>query len=201
MPSLTVAPVTADRLDDLATLFGTSGTTRGCYCTWFLISAKESRAGWGGGNKDTFEACARAEGEPMGLLAYADGEPVGWCAAGPRSRFGRALRSTVLKQRDPAEHDRVWLVPCFFVRVGFRRQGIMRELLTRAVELAAGHGASAIEGFPLSGEQRRGSGDAYLGVEPLFAACGFTVVERPTPNRAVMRRDLGPRRARTAVKS
>jgi GNAT superfamily N-acetyltransferase len=196
MASVTVAPVTAERLDDLATLFGTNGTTRGCYCTWFLIPAKECHAGWSGGNRLTFEACAREETLPMGLLAYADGAPVGWCAAGPRSRYSRALRSPVLRQHDPAEDDQVWLVPCFFVRVGFRRQGIMRELLTRAVDLAAGNGATAIEGFPLSGEKRRSSGEAFLGVESLFAACGFTVVDRPTANRAVMRRDLGTRRRR-----
>jgi GNAT superfamily N-acetyltransferase len=195
---VTVAPMTADRLDDLATLFGTSGTTRGCYCTWFLVPAKESHAGWGDGNRLTFEACARAEAAPMGLLAYADGTPVGWCAAGPRSRYARALRSPVLRQHDPEEDDRVWLVPCFFVRVGFRRQGIMRELLARAVDLAAEQGATAIEGFPLSGDKRRSSGEAFLGVEALFAACGFSVVDRPTVNRAVMRLDLSRRKRGTA---
>lgn len=192
--TLTVEPLTVDRLADLAALFGTNGTTKGCYCTWFLISVKQCQAGWSGANKDTFEASARAESLPMGLLAYLGGEPVGWCAAGPRARYARALRSPVLRQHDPAEDDHVWLVPCFFVRVGYRRQGVMRELLTRAVELAADNGATAIEGFPLSGEQRRGSGDAYLGVEPLFAGCGFTVVDRPTPNRVVMRLDLSERR-------
>ena len=186
-----MAPVSADRLPDLAALFGGNGTTRGCYCMWFINTAKEVHAGWGGGNREAFESCTRAEARPMGLLAYADGEPVGWCAAGPRSRYGRALRSTVLRRHDPAEDDSVWLVPCFFVRVGFRRQGIMRELLTHAVDLAAGHGATAIEGFPLSGEKRRGSGDAYLGVESLFATCGFAIVDRPTANRVVMRRELG----------
>lgn len=191
---VTVAPVTPERLADVATLFGSSGTTRGCYCAWFLFSAKEVQAGWSGGNRLAFEACTRAETpRPMGLLAYAGGDPVGWCAAGPRSRYARALRSKVLRQHDADENDDVWLVPCFFIRAGFRRQGIMRELLTHAVDLAAGHGAKAIEGFPLSGDRRRGSGEAFLGIEPLFAACGFSVVDRPTPNRAVMRRELSVR--------
>lgn len=193
-PTITIAPLTVERLPDLATLFGTSRTTNGCYCMWFLQPAQESRAGWSGGNKLAFEACARDEQLPMGLLAYLDGQPVGWCAAGPRSRYSRALRSTVLRQRDPAEDDRTWLVPCFFVRTGFRRRGVMRELLTRAASLAAEHGAAAIEGFPLAGDRRRGSGDAYLGVEPVFVACGFVEVDRPTANRVVMRRDLNRRR-------
>ncbi len=196
---ISVRPVTTEGLPDLAALFGTNGTTRGCYCTWFLLPRKECHAGWGGGNQTAFERMTSADTFPMGVLAYVDGEPVGWCAAGPRARFARALRSPVLRQHDPAEDDDVWLVPCFFVRVGYRRQGVMREMHTQAVDLAATHGASAVEGFPLAGETRRATGDAFVGVEPLFAACGFTVVDRPTPNRAVMRRDLGAARTRKAT--
>ena len=197
MDDLTTLPATAERLADLADLFDTNGTTRGCHCTWFLIPTKDCRAGWGGANRTVFEERARAEALPMGVLAYLDGAPVGWCAAGPRARFERALHTTVLRAHDPAEDDAVWLVPCFFVRVGHRRQGIMRALLERAVDLAEEHGATAVEGFPLAGEARRGSGDAYLGVEPLFASSGFAVVDRPTPNRVLMRRSLGGRRVRT----
>jgi GNAT superfamily N-acetyltransferase len=197
MTERTILPVTAERLDDLAALFGTNGTARGCYCTWFLIPTKECRAGWGGANRATFEHLARAETLPVGLLAYADDEPVGWCAAGPRARYERALTSTVLRAHDPAEDSSVWLVPCFFVRVGRRRQGVMRDLLVSAVELATEHGATAIEGFPLAGAARRSTGDAYLGVEPLFASCGFAVVDRPTPNRVLMRRELARAGRRT----
>jgi GNAT superfamily N-acetyltransferase len=193
---IVVRPVTADLLPDLATLFGTNGTTTGCYCVWFLIPAKECHAGWGERNRVLFEERARAETRPTGLLAYVDGEPVGWCAAGPRSRYTRALRSPVLAAHDPAEDDQVWLVPCFFVRVGFRRRGVSRELLNQAIDLAAAHGAAAIEGFPLAGDKRRGSGEAFVGAEPLFASCGFSVVDRPTPTRVVMRRDLAPARRR-----
>lgn len=116
---------------------------------------------------------------------------MGWCAAGPRSRYPTAIspRATVLKGRDASEDDDVWLVPCFFVRVGERRQGTTRALLAAAVEMAAGHGAKAIEGFPLTNDGPR-SPDDYLGRERLFAGCGFTPVARPTPRRVVMRRNL-----------
>ncbi len=191
--SVTVEAVTADRLDDVASLFATNSTANGCYCTWFFIPTPQNQAGWGAANRATFEEVTRAAAQPMGLLAYAEGAPVGWCAAGPRSRYSRALRTAALRERDPAEDDGVWLVPCFFVKVGFRRKGIMRELLQHAVELAARHGARAVEGFPLSGEERKRTGDAFLGVEPLFASCGFTVVSRPSPHRVLMRLDLAGR--------
>ena len=65
-----------------------------------------------------------------------------------------APRSPVLKDRDPAEDDDVWLVPCFFVRVGARRMGFTRALLTAAVEVAGEHCAKAVERFPLRQDQR-----------------------------------------------
>jgi len=187
--TITIQPVT-DRLDDLADLFGTNGTTRGCWCMFFLVTNREFNSGWGPPNRAAFEEFATAADTPAGLLAYSGGEPVGWCAAGPRSRYARALRSTVLKGRSADEDDDVWLVPCFFVRRDARRSGVTRELLAAAVQLARQHGATAVEGFPLAHGDRHPSGEAYLGVEAVFESCGFTAVARPTARRVIMRRDL-----------
>lgn len=190
---LDIHPVTADRLGDLARLFETNGTTRGCWCMYFIAPRAEFGAGMRGGNRARFEELAVDADPPMGLLAYRQAAPVGWCAIGPRSRYPRAIgpRATILKGRDPAEDDEVWLVTCFFVRVGARRQGATRKLLTAAVELAEQSGARAIEGFPRAAGQPS-SPDDYLGHEDVFAACGFDCIARPTPRRAVMRRDLAP---------
>ena len=98
-------------------------------------------------------------------------------------------RVRILAGRDRAEDDTVWLVPCFFVRVGERGHGVTRALLDAAVELASRHGAPAIEGFPRSAGQPP-SPDDYLGREETFAESGFRCIARPTPRRAVMRRDL-----------
>jgi GNAT superfamily N-acetyltransferase len=191
MPApVAIEAVTPDRLADLASLFGSNKTTSGCYCMWFLVPAKECSAGWNGGNRISFEAVTGAAAEPTGLLAYRDGEPIGWCAAGPRTRYARALRSPIMAARDADADARVWLVPCFYVRRDARRSGVTRALLEAAVKLARTHRATAIEGFPLAGDRRRSTGEAFVGVEPLFAACGFSPIERPTAARVVMRREL-----------
>ena len=187
-----VRPVTAERLDDVADLFGSNGTTRGCWCMYFIATRAEFSAGWAEqGNRTSFETLARASDTPIGLLAYRRGTPVGWCAVGPRSRDARTLgpRVRILAGRDPAEDDVVWLVPCFFVRVGERGHGVTRALLDAAVELARSHGAPAIEGFPRSAGLPP-SPDDYLGREETFAECGFECIASPTERRAVMRRDL-----------
>jgi GNAT superfamily N-acetyltransferase len=189
-PPPEIHPLTSDRLDDLAELFGTNGTTRGCWCMFFLVTGREFTAGWGTGNRARFEEFAAGQDPPAGLLAYRDREPVGWCAMGPRSRYPRALRSPVRAGRDPSEDQDVWLVPCFFVRRGARRAGLTRALLAAAVAQAEESGATAIEGFPLAGEGRHAAAEAYLGTEPVFATCGFRPLARPSPRRVVMRRPL-----------
>jgi GNAT superfamily N-acetyltransferase len=188
--TIDVRPASADRLADLQRLFAANGTLSGCWCMYFLLTGKQFAAGWGEPNRARFLELAARESTPVGLLAYRDGEPIGWCAAGPRSRYGRATRSALYRDRDPAEDDDVWLVPCFFVHRGARRSGIMSHLLTDAVRLAQAHGARAVEGFPPASNRRHPSGEAYVGVEGVFAACGFREHRRPNERRVVMRLDL-----------
>lgn len=187
-----IEAVTPERLDDLADLFESNSTTRGCWCMFFISPHRVAQAGWYGGNRVDFEELAAETAPvPMGLLAYDDGVPAGWCAVGPRARFQRAIgpRNTMLKGRDPDEDDDVWFVPCFFVRVGHRRAGLTRALLDAAVELAREHGATAVEGFPLAASNPTKS-DGYYGRERTFAEQGFACIATPTPKRVVMRRDL-----------
>ena len=191
MSTVTIEPVTEARLSDLADLFGTNNATKGCWCTWPLIPRPECRQGWNnGGNRRRFEAFAARARPPAGLLAMMDGRAVGWCATGPRSRYPTTIgpRTKILAGRDPREDDDVWLVPCFFVRVGYRRAGITYALLREAVSMAEQAGATAIEGFPIAGAER--GVDRYLGREVVFERCGFECIARPSPRRAVMRRDL-----------
>jgi GNAT superfamily N-acetyltransferase len=187
-----IHPLTSNRLDDLADLFMTGPATRGCWCMWFIDSPSNVRAGWNhGGNRRAFEALATTTDPALGLLAYEGHIPIGWLATGPRSRYPRAIgpRTKILKDRDPAEDDEVWLLPCFFVRVGYRRSGVTAALIAAAVEQARACGARAVEGFPIADAYPK-SPDDYVGKQRRFAECGFTCVAEPSPRRVVMRRAL-----------
>ena len=203
-PTSDVHRVTADRLPDVARLFESNGTTRGCWCQAFTVSRSEYQKGWhDGGNRARFEAAAAQPGPPIGLLAYRGEEPVGWCAVGPRERYQAAIgkRARIMRNRDPGEDDRVFFVSCLFVRVGHRGSGVTSDLLRGAIDLARELGAPAIEGWPRSGNDRQQS-DLYYGRESLFAQFEFSVIDRPSPHRAVMRLDLGEHAAdRTASPS
>ncbi len=189
-----IAPVTADRLSDLEDLFNSNAATEGCWCMGFIVPRSEYYAGRRGGNRDRFIDLAATADPPLGLLASREGVPVGWCATGPRSRYKVATSNrSILMRRDPTEDDNVWLVPCFFVRVGHRRSSLTEELLTAAVEFAERYEAAAIEGWPIANTYD--SPTSFEGREHVFERCGFACVARPSPRRAVMRLDL-PRAGR-----
>jgi GNAT superfamily N-acetyltransferase len=186
-------PVGPDGLADLASLFGGSRNTRRCWCTAFCTSRRQFSAGWlTGGNRGRFESLAARSAEPMGILASVAGAPVGWCACGPRSRYRVSVkgRGALLRDLDPDEDERVWFLPCLFVRPDRRGQGVTYALVRAAVELARSAGATAIEGWPVSGSDAS-SADAFVGRETVFEAIGFRRTAVPGPRRAIMRLALG----------
>ena len=121
------------------------------------------------------------------MLAYRDGEPVGWCAVGPRSAYSRLATSAIASAtRDGVG---VWAVTCFVVRVGHRGKGVADALLAGAVDLARRQGASVVEGYPVDTAARTkpSSAELYHGPLPVFLRGGFTEAARPKPDRAVVR--------------
>ena len=197
--ALEVRPLGVDDLEDLASLFGSSRNTGRCWCTAFCSTRAEFALGWvAKRNRGRFEAMAEVDLAPMGVLASLDGVPVGWAACGPRSRYLVAAegRSRLLIPLDRDEDDSVWLVPCLFVRSQDRGRGVTHALLTGAVEVARGHGAVAVEGWPVSTGET-GHADDFVGRETVFERAGFRCASRPAPTRAVMRLDLGRASPRT----
>ena len=184
-----IVPVTDDAVADAEAFFGTSPESAGCFCQWFIIPVAEYHAGGATENRRRFRELIDSSESPVGLLAYADEEVVGWCAAGPRSRYARALRVPSFKGRDKAEDDDVWLVPCFYIHKDHRRKGVSTALLDGAVELARKHAARAIEGFPFARGAKLGR-ESMVGVESVFEACGFVESRRPSASRVVMRLDI-----------
>lgn len=185
--ALRVEPVEPRHLRDLDALFATDETANRCWCAWYVVSVKDFHAVGRPGNRSLLINTIHDYPLPIGLLAFKDETPVGWCATGPRSRFYRAVKTPTLKART-GDDDSIWLVPCFYVAPDHRGQQVATNLLTAATEVAFQHGATAIEGFPLAGSKTRSSGANFsTGNEDLFAACGFEVDHRPSNNRVVMR--------------
>ncbi|MEQ4208574.1 GNAT family N-acetyltransferase [Actinopolymorpha sp. B9G3] len=133
-------------------------------------------------------ACGQPESaQTTGLVAYLDGEPVGWCAVDPRSANPRLLSQCptpwVGRTEDKSDAS-VWAVTCILTRAGFRRRGISRALARAAVDFARQRGARALEAYPHTSEV------GHFGTPSVFAAAGLVEVSRPTLRRIVMRIDF-----------
>ena len=118
-----IVPVTPERWPDLVALFGEKGACAGCWCMWMRLPLAEFRRGKGAGNRRALRALVARR--PPGLLAYVNGEPVGWVAAAPREEYVRLGNSRMLA---PVEGERVWSAPCFYIHRDQRGTNCSRPL-------------------------------------------------------------------------
>jgi len=150
---------------------------------WWRLSRADWNRGKGDGNRQAFRKLVRAGAQP-GVLAYAEGEPVGWCAIAPRSDYPRLSGSRILQRVDDQP---VWSVSCFFVARRFRRKGLSGKLLKAAVDFARSKGAHIVEGYPHDGKKPTGDAFVYTGLASAFRKAGFKEVARRSKTRPIMR--------------
>jgi len=192
-PQLVCHPLTAPRFAELERLFGSHGAQGGCWCMWWRQTARQFEANKGEGNRLAFKALVDA-GEEPGLLAYLDGEPIGWCAVAPRAAYPRLGRSRLLK---PIDDRAVWSVTCFYVARRHRRCGVTVALLRAAVDFVRSRGGWVLEGYPIvPAKDRTPDAFAYTGLLSAFEAAEFREVARPSPTRAIVRYEINARSAR-----
>lgn len=91
-----------------------------------------------------------SDGPPPGLLALDDEKAVGWCQLTPRDALPALDRTWRLRRVDDSP---VWSISCFYIRKGYRRQGVTSVLITAALETARRSGAVAVEAYPIDAEQ------------------------------------------------
>lgn len=182
---IVIEPVTAERWADFESLFGKRGACGGCWCMWWRLKRAQFEKQKGAGNRRAMKRIVDAGGTP-GLLAYQDGEPIGWCSVAPRSDFSVLERSRVLA---PVDGQPVWSIVCFFIARPYRRQGITVKLLQAAMRYAGQHGARIVEGYPvLPRKGRMPDVFAYTGLVSAFEKAGFREVARRSETRPIMRR-------------
>ncbi len=195
---LTIVPANEASWEDIQAVFGVRGYTSTCQCQRFKLGPYP----WRESSIAVRQERLRAEthcGFPSspttsGLLAYLDGEPVGWCAVEPRSAYGDLpwqRTKFAARGEDPADPT-VWAVTCFATRAGYRRRGVSRVLAAAAVDFARERGARALEAYPMITEPgvEITWGETHVGTRSIFEAAGMTEVFRASLRRVVMRIDF-----------
>jgi GNAT superfamily N-acetyltransferase len=189
---VTIEPLTDTRFEDLAALFMQGGDPKWCWCMYFRAKGSSWSTSTAKANRESLRGLASRELAP-GLVAYQDGEAVGWVSLAPREDYDRLEASKVLARIDDKP---VWSIVCFVVSRRRRGQGIAAALLAGAIDYARQRGASTLEAYPVADDRGRiPASNAFHGVQSMYAKAGFKVAEvrqwnKATPKRPIMRLEL-----------
>ena len=195
--TLAIVPANEATFEDLQTIFGAHGQGAQCQCQRYKLRPGEAFRNFPAEER-SFRLrqqtdCGNLQSRTTsGLVAYLDGEPVGWCAVEPRTAYEGLLRvfRVPWDGRDEDKRDEtVWAVTCLFTRAGFRRRGVSRALAAAAVAHARDRGAGALEAYPITTKNVIDE-ELHVGTAATFAAAGLTEVSRPSKRRVVMRIDF-----------
>jgi GNAT superfamily N-acetyltransferase len=178
------------RWADLARLFEGRGGPKHCWCMVWREAGPNRGALTNDDRRALLEQRVRA-GTPIGLLAYIEGEPVAWCSVAPRETF----RERALGGPPAAPDEVVWSIVCFFAQRRLRGAGVGRALLTEAVRVAASHGATTVEAYPVDPDA---PSYRYMGFTSMFRAAGFRELGRAGTRRHVMRLQVARQRSKWA---
>ncbi|TCP58111.1 acetyltransferase (GNAT) family protein [Tumebacillus sp. BK434] len=153
-----------------------------CYCYFY-------RREWADGEWDGRSAEENREAAVQwikanglnGYLAFADGEPVGWCHANDAQNVVKSADV----MREPEAKTGVFV--CFIVAPDQRGKGIATALLRAACAGFKAEGYQYVEGYP----NKRGETvqDHYHGPFSMYEENGFEVAE-DCEDRVVMRKTL-----------
>jgi GNAT superfamily N-acetyltransferase len=164
----------------------------GCYCGFYDTPGSDwdptAKAG-------PQHRIARSEqiqsGRCQGLLAYIDGDPVGWCNAQPRANFAnmRHYKVAVTGANEP-----IGSIMCFLVSPGNRGKGVGTSLLNAAVDKFSRDGLQIAEGYPTTNPSKRNweipwAEENYKGSLSMYLKSGFKI-HRRLERFAIVRKQL-----------
>lgn len=187
-PRLVILPLTPDLWPAFEDLLGRRGPCSRCWCMYWRIGPSYRKRA-PEENKKAFRIIVDS-GPPPGLLAMAEEVAVGWCQLTQRDSLPWIDRVAKLARVDAVP---VWSISCFYVRTGWRKQGVSTALLTAAKEAARKAGAPALEAYPLDAKLTRSA--SFTGYLSTFLRAGYQIVARHAAFQPVVRLEL--RRARS----
>ncbi len=208
--TLEIRPLAPARVTDVRTVLRSTFGSQ-CWDLFFRFTDDQKRAAGIDGKmtpehearrKEILAKLARRKRGSAGLVAYADGEPVGYISLGPRSDYPGVDRSRGTPVVDDVP---VWVIPCITVRKGHRGKGVAIAMIRAALAYAAEKGAPAVEGYARTDGKRVHDGSAHMGTESMFRRAGFKRIRGVIPGlprfytpRVTMRATPAPPRMRLA---
>ena len=155
----------------------------GCYCQFYHFpgSMKE----WGEitkkQNRNASEKLILEE-KMNGLLAYVNDQPVGWCNVNSKKNYSKILYEDEFEED---ANDKIASIVCFVISPRFRKKGIARLLLQKAIINLRENGFKWLESYPRKGELS--DAHSYHGPVSLFSSEGFFVVNETDVSMVMLR--------------
>jgi predicted GNAT family acetyltransferase len=176
---LTFRAVGRDSWRDLERLFESRGGPKSCWCMVWRATPKEARQRDGESRKAALRSRV-ADGGPVGILGYLEGEPVAWCSIAPRPTYRRLGGPDDFADAP----DKVWSLVCFFVKCQLRGRGATEQLLMAAIEEARRSGAKIVEAYPVDPQS---PSYRFMGFVDTFRRADFKEVGTAGLRRHVLR--------------
>ena len=193
MTPLAIHPLTPDRWDDFVALFETDSMCRMCWCLAHRLPPPVRKSMNGAVRKKHMAKAVKA-GPAPGLLAYRNGEAVGWLAIAPRPEtpeFNTGRKSSAVENLADAEDHSVWAATCFYVRKDARGEGVTAALVKAGAAWATAQGGKRLEACPMDHEEKRSTAGLFVGPKRVFDRAGFKTVLERKAGRPLVRLQLG----------
>lgn len=172
--NLSIHPVTIDRWPSFERLIESKGGPHNCWCMAWRNNENQQQLGGKAGKKASIHQRVKEE-IPIGLLAYVNEDPVGWCSIAPRDTHKSLGGDATL--------DNVWSITCFFVRRDYRGAGLAYRLISAAVDYARENGGQHVEAYPVAPDS---PSYRFMGFVSMFKSAGFRFVKKAGTRRNVM---------------
>lgn len=155
-----------------------------CFCTFYHLNCSHEEWKTRTGSQNRAEAMEQINnGKMKGYLAFDGDKCIGWCNANDVRRYVRLENQikSIIKEK------KVGCTICYVIHPDYRKQGIARLLLKRAIEDFIVQGYDAVLAMPV--DVKEDPELLYRGTLNMYNEYGFREIERHG-DTCIMRLDL-----------
>ncbi|MDR0381239.1 MAG: GNAT family N-acetyltransferase [Oscillospiraceae bacterium] len=172
--NITIKPVDRDTWADFESLFESKGGPSYCWCMVWRMTKDELKQNNSTCRKEFIKQRVFSN-IPIGILGYSKNEAVAWCSIAPRETHQRLGGEETI--------ENVWSITCFYIKKGYRKQGLTKFLIKNAKEYAKENGAAYIEAYPV---EEASPSYRFMGFVKTFEKAGFAYIKMAGTRRHVM---------------